>query len=349
MAANHLSNSGAIIARLMTYGDWRTAYIVNPFSSLGNSGFNHGSGYPNYVCQPGDNSCVQLTISCNGDKAGYCKGPSGDVNGLSVWWPKFGVPESNGSGNDMHESVLDCRSIAPSCREVDLNDFGTTHNPPSGGWSGTLNIGSGSYGDPINGSGWGDTSHGGTAVASGAMAFPAEIRSSEIANGINGIQHAIEIDVFCGTGKVYPATNPLSFDCKNSSGGIDNSNTATSGARFYWSDSCSTISGYPTDAWSKAVLCALHTYGGYAADTSDSTNIIFQDSEMQFGGGTGYTNYLEPWAQTYGTNLGNWSGADHWSAGFDNGGNGFNSAFVSARLFILNPCVNGLAGTQGSC
>jgi hypothetical protein len=328
----------------MNAGDWRANYVPIPLPAS-NSPYNHGGGYPNYVCQPGDNSCVKLTLNCNGG-AGYCYGYNGDARNLSIYFPKYGVPEGNGGSNsyDEHMEVLDCVSIAPSCREVDMYNYGVTFDPPSGGWSGSISVGGASYSDPINGSGWGDTSHGGTAVASGAMALPSEIRSSEVAAGINGIQHAIEIDVYCGAGSVYPATHPLTHSCSN------NANAIPAGARFYWDESCSTINGYSVDAWSKAILCALHTYGGYAADTSGSTNIIFQNSEMEFGGNTGYTNYLQDWAKRYGTDLGfTQNGAEPWSAGFDNGKNGFNRSFVSAHLHVLNPCVNGLAGTQGSC
>jgi len=345
MASHLASNDSAAISKIMQYGDWRANYIINPISSaLTNSPYNNGGGYPNYVCQRGDSSCVQLKVRCTGG-SGYCSSSSGNLDGLSIYFPKYGVPEGGGGGiYDEHESVLDCVSIAPNCREVDMYDFDTIHNPPSGGWSGSITVGAGDYTDPINGSGWGDTSHGGTVTASGATMFPSLIRSSEIANGINGIKHAIQIDVFCGNGKVYPATSPLSFSCSN------NTNAVPAGTRFYWDESCDTIGSHSIDAWSKAILCALHTYGGFATDTSDSTSIIFQDSEMQFGGQTGYANYLQSWAKTYGTDLGfRQGGGEVYSSNFNNGSNGFNRSFVSSHLHVLNPCVNGLAGTQGSC
>jgi hypothetical protein len=342
---HYARNSLGVVTQLLQKGRWIANYIHVPNNIMVNRGYINGGGYPSYVCQVGDSSCIQLTISCSGGP-GWCSNRRGTIDGLSLYLPKYAIPESNGGRNvDNHMNVLDCVTIAPNCREVNLYNYGATMNPPSGGYApGTvLGVAGGDYTDPIHGDGWGSTSIGGEVTRSRATLFPGYVRSSEMENGIDGIPHAIQLDIACGDTNihVFPATGSFGTSCP------DWANAAPAGARFYWDEPCDVISMRNLDGWSKALLCALHNYGGYAVDTNGFTSIVFQDSEMPFGGITGFTDYVTPFAQRYGTNLGfaQFGTNTVYSANLSS----MDDVDVEAHFHMLEPCVNGTARSQGSC
>ncbi len=363
-------NDAAVVAGLLQVGDQPGAggtMFINQILVPNNSSTMRGEGYPNYVCQSGDTSCVQVQIDCRGG-TGWCDGfkNTGSIQGDTLYVPKFGIPEENGVvGNDHHMSVLDCATAPSHCLE--WNFYSDYHSsppadyalPPGGYATGAhLVVDAADYTDPIKGDGW-STAVGGTVTVSGATMLPALVRSSEVMDGIFGIQHALSLAVSCGTGNTGPSINGDSYDCGNLGYPMDPG--APAGARFYWDEPCTgagSIDSRPIDPYSKALLCALHTYGGYVTDTNGSY-AAFQvdDVEMTFGGVTGYTDYVTPFIQNYGTEYPmTWYGGtfgDWWTASIGHSFSGRTSPLSAqdfqTHMHMLDRCVDGNAGSQGTC
>jgi hypothetical protein len=154
-------------------------------------------------------------------------------------------------GTDAHLAV-----IQPDGTEIDL--WATT--PPSGNWTTNATVTAqaiANCGSFISGSGF--TPTGPAATAGGACLGAGLLRANELAAGT--INHALFLIAQCAVGSQYPAFPNAGTDaCTNGQG-------PALGARL-WYDVADAI----TDAnanlkpWEKAILKALHDYGGYLED-----------------------------------------------------------------------------------
>jgi hypothetical protein len=287
---------------------------------------------------------VKVTLKCQ-----YCSGgklPGGQsLNGYQFYIPKYAYPELN---SDQHLSVLDNETTPGQPREWMLYGWpGASAPVPPFANGQTYSVPSAGYTDPVNGSGWADSIYGQVVTVGGASMLPGMIRTSEIAAGINGIQHAISFQTACSSvGPVYPATMGSSYSCSHF-GGNDNNDIAP-GSRMYWDESCPTIQARSgLDAWSKTVLCALHTYGAYMDDTTGYNAMDIGDhTEMQFvTAGTDLPDFVLPIYKAYATDAGYTQDGSEvfYPNGFDNSNSGSGPLPVSqieAHLHLLRACVN---------
>jgi hypothetical protein len=302
-----VSNSAAVVTNMVvTNGSNPFSYNTYLNPEINSRG---GGGYPNYVCQPNSRDCVQVVVNCQGG-SGYCSGfnGSGTINGLSMYIPRYalaeGIPDVTGGYTDAHLTNLDCESTPGTCREWDF--WQDTNVPPSGGFrSGqTYSVYAGNYSDPIHGDGFRTDIVGGEATVAGNTQLASQVRVAELQNGLYGIQHALQLSAACSNDQnVYPALHPGAF---NACTGGNSYNAPPTGAHFYWDESCPTIAQRPLDSMSRAMLCALHTYGGYITDTNGN-NAGFQINgaeSFQQSVALGYSDFVTPYILTNGTNEG---------------------------------------------
>ena len=237
-------------------------------------------------------------------------------------WATYGTPGSNGAWNAIHDQQT--------------RDWQTGDTIIAGAIA--------SCGSFTAGSGW--MSNGSGATASGACLEGGLLRANELAAG--SINHALSIILDCGNGPtVYPdnvgLSNPDSV-CRSGVG------VPLGGHLWYDVPDATTNANSGLHPWEKAVLNALHDYGGYAIDTVSGGDY---NRGLQF-----LAESVEPWrdygnanpfaalaAQGWfpltipnaiGTASGTrWVGADPWNP------SGVNFA---AHMHWLAPC-----SAQGTC
>lgn len=115
-------------------------------------------------------------------------------------------------------------------------------------------------------SGLGTVIIGPAATAGGACLGAGVLRASELADG--RINHALFLTIQCATGTVYPAYPGASTgQCKNGSG------PPLGGRLWYDVSDASTNANPRLKPWEKAILNALHDYGGYVEDASGGNGV----------------------------------------------------------------------------
>ncbi len=268
--------------------------------------------------------------------------------------PKIRIPAAArpAEGADAHMTV-----IQPDGTEIDFwalcgtpggrcsypHNVPQTRNWHSGDTATAGNVAN--CGNFITGSGWMPGGPGST--ASGACLAGGLVRPNELLAG--HINHALALVLACGVGaSVYPAQGNTQPDSICSSGiGVP------FGARLWYDVPDATTNANGALArWEKALLNALHDYGGYAMDTVNggSSNVgiqfIYESSEAGFDYSGNRSLFWQPLATQgwSGNTIGNiqpgvnatrWTGSAGWNP------SGVNFA---AHMHWLAPC-----SARGTC
>ncbi len=198
-------------------------------------------GHPVYYASASD---PLVTLHCTA----YCN--TTDNGGLpaSVHIPAQARPAG---GTDAHLAV-----IQPDGTEIDL--WATTQ--PSGNWTTGATIsaqGAANCGNFASGSGF--TPSGPAATAGGACLGAGLLRANELQAGRIG--HALFLVSQCAVGWQYPAfPNATTDPCTSGRG------PALGGRLWYDVSDASTNANAALKPWEKAILNALHDFGGYLED-----------------------------------------------------------------------------------
>jgi hypothetical protein len=315
---NALPDSGATLAS-------GSSAIVTAMSAAGDLefGFWHGEdagGVPVYTATASD---PLVTVTCTQ----YCQAGSVAIN-----IPSNARPEAAICPGDCQMAVIE-----PSGTEYDLYgqspaySGGSTLSVLGLAWSSITGMGI----DP-NGMSLTLPGRGGGAVSNGTMmATLSQPTVAEIASGT--IAHAININVPCESGQVFPGSN--AEDCASNFGYTG----PPAGSRFQLVLTNAQIDGTAgnsigytaanTAAWERAILHAMHNYGAYATITcgracGDRVNIYMENGTQYaaFGGTWPVSTYN--WASP-GNNGAVGSVPTNWRPG------GLNWA---AALQIVSPC-----------
>jgi hypothetical protein len=180
----------------------------------------------------------------------------------------------------------------------------------------------------------GNTTAGGACEGAGVLS-PQQL----IAGHIN---HALFLITNCANGNVYPAETGSNTDRCSGTG-------PALGARLWYDvPDATTEADAALHPWEKAILEALHDYGGYVMDDVNGGAIgqgvqFVPESEepaYRYGSGDQWSGLAaQGWSSAAipGAPSGylRWTGADPWTPGGVN---------LNAHLHVLNVCV-----TQGSC
>jgi len=292
---NTLPDSGATLAS-------GSGSIVSAMNAAGDLefGFWHGEdsgGFPVYTAKSTD---PMVTVTCNQ----YCQASSVAIN-----IPSKARPEAAICPGDCQMAVIE-----PNGTEYDLYgqspaySGGSTLSVIGLAWSSISGMGIDPNGLSLSapGNGGGDVSNG-TMMATLSEPTVAEISSGTIA-------HAININVPCESGQVFPGSN--AEDCVSNFGYTG----PPAGSRFQLVLTNAQIDGTAansigynaanTAAWERAILHAMHNYGAYATITcgracGDRINIYMEN-------GTQYAAFGGTWpVSTY-----------NWSSPGNNGGVG---------------------------
>jgi hypothetical protein len=317
---NTLPDSGATLAA-------NSATIVTAMNNAGDLefGFWHnedGGGVPVYAAKASD---PVVTVTCTR----YCQAGSAQINIPAQARPETAICNSSG---DCQMGVI----------EPDGTEYALYGQQPAYSGGSTLQVVGLAWG-PISGSGVDPNfmslafpGRGGGDVANGTMmATLSEPTVAEISSGT--IYHALNINVACESGQVFPGSP--AEDCASKFGYTG----PPAGSRFQLAltnaqidGAASNTIGYnaaSTAPWERAILHAMHNYGAYATITcgrgcGDRINMYMEN-------GTQYSSFGGTWpVSTY-----------DWSSPGNNGsvGNvptnwkpgGLNWA---TALQIVNPC-----------
>jgi hypothetical protein len=283
---NTLPDSGATL----TSGSSSIVAAMNNAGDL-EFGFWHGEdsgGVPVYSAKSSD---PMVTVSCTS----YCQASSVSIN-----IPSQARPEAAICPGDCQMAVIE-----PNGTEYALYgqkpayNGGSTLSVVGLAWASITGMGI----DP-NGMSLTSPGRGGGDVANGTMmATLTEPTVAEISSGT--ISHAVNINVPCESGQVFPGSN--AEDCASNFGYTG----PAAGARFQLALTNAQIDGTATNTigysaantapWERAILHAMHNYGAYATITcgracGDRINMYMEN-------GTQYTSFGGTWpVSTY-----NWS------------------------------------------
>ncbi|GAC1657962.1 MAG: hypothetical protein NVS4B13_00100 [Candidatus Elarobacter sp.] len=253
-----MSNSAAIVAHMLNgrNGDstLTTRKVNNPYDG------SQDDGMPYYI---GTSSDPAVVVHCNAPWG------CGKLEGATVHIPANAKPKQQSwPKGDQLITVLDFSGSAP----VEY-DFWHDHNARPLKNNMTFTVGSGIRGDPFNGDGWHSSDITGvSATAAGGLTLGAIVRITELQAGLYGIQHALGMSSACSVG---PHVAPARLDGSQPCADGDATNTPPMGAHYWWDESCPTIAARTMiGAPSKALLCALHTYGGFENDTNANDSAI---------------------------------------------------------------------------
>jgi hypothetical protein len=285
---NTLPDSGATLAT-------NSASIVTAMNNAGDLefGFWHNEdagGVPVYAAMASD---PLVTVTCTR----YCQASSAQINIPAQARPDTAICNS---GGDCQMGVI----------EPDGTEYALYGQHPAYSGGSTLAV-VGLAWAPISGSGVDPNfmslafpGRGGGDVANGTMmATLSEPTVAEISSGT--IYHALNINVACESGQVFPGSN--AEDCASKFGYTG----PPAGSRFQLALTNAQIDGTAgntigynaanTAPWERAILLAMHTYGAYATITcgracGDRINMYMEN-------GTQYTSFGGTWpVSTY-----NWS------------------------------------------
>lgn len=236
-------------------------------------------------------------------------------------------------GEDSHMAV-----IQPDMKEI---DFGGVRKPAADwGRGGETTITAGAVqncGSFVSGSGF--TAHGAVTVA-GACLAAGLLRADELASG--RIRHALFLIVNCAapaSRNAYPVENGAATDvCRDRS-----APAPPLGARLWLDTPDAQIAAMDAPRWEKAILYALHDYGGFVCDDISGGDHIAGVSFEPEGGDAYHAFGVEdPFAQlgwpsrpVLGALARRYIGADPWQP---------RDIDLARHLHYLNPCV-----TRRSC
>jgi hypothetical protein len=226
--------------------------------------------------------------------------------------------------------------IQPDGTEIDL--WGA--QSPGGSWTSGATISAAAIADCgnfVTGSGW--TPTGPAATASGACLAGGLLRANELLAG--SIDHALFLVAQCAIGWQYPAFPKASTNqCTSGNGpGL--------GARLWYDVVDATTNANPNlKPWEKAILNALHDFGGYLGDNMSGGSVVSGIGFLAESGEAPWVfGQVDPFAaltsQSWtpasvgGALTARFIGADTWQP------NGVNFA---QHLHWLDPC-----SAQGSC
>jgi hypothetical protein len=206
-------------------------------------------GHPIYYAQSTD---PVVTLHCTQ----YCN--TADNGGLpaTIHLPALARPAG---GSDAHMAV-----IQPDGTEIDL--WATT--APSGNWTTGSTVTASAVANCGNfATGSGFTPTGPAATAGGACLGAGLLRANELLAGT--IDHALFLVAQCAVGAQYPAYPGASTSqCTSGQG------PALGGRLWYDVADATTNANTALKPWEKAILNALHDYGGYLEDdTSGGTSV----------------------------------------------------------------------------
>ena len=273
---NTLPDSGATLAS-------GSSQIIAAMSSVGDLEFGlwrgeDSGGFPVYTAKSTD---PLVTVTCRQ----YCQSSS-----IAINIPAQARPEARICPGDCQMAIIE-----PDGMEYAL--YG--QNPAYNGGSTVSVVGlawqniTGSGVDP-NGMSLAFPGRGGGNVANGSMMTTMALPTvAEISSGT--ISHAININVPCESGQVFPGSN--AEDCASNFGYTG----PAAGARFQLlltkdqiNGIAANVIGYvaaSTAPWEKAILLAMHSYGAYATVTcgracGDRINIYLENGTQYaaFGG-----------------------------------------------------------------
>lgn len=212
-------------------------------------------GHPIYYAGPSD---PLVNVNCDPKAYAGAKGndtcDTADNGGLPA---RIRIPARArpAGGTDAHMIV-----IQPNGVEIDFWDA----RAPSGNWGtpGNMTIAAGggaSCGDWRTSSGWDPANNGWPQTAGGACLAGGLLRANELLAG--HIDHALAIVLQCAIGVQYPAFPGATTD--NCTSGVG----PPLGGRL-WYDVPDTVTGANPNLrpWERAILDALHDYGGYLMD-----------------------------------------------------------------------------------
>jgi len=234
-------------------------------------------------------------------------------------------------GSDAHMAV-----IQPDGTEIDM--WATTR--PSGNWTNGSTVSAQAMtncGNFLSGSGFVPT--GPAATAGGACLGAGLLRAAELLAG--SIDHALFLVAQCAVGSQYPAFPNASTDtCTSGSG------PALGGRLWYDVPDATTNANPLLKPWEKAILNALHDYGGYLEDdTSGGAGVSGIAFLAESGEAMAMFGQSDPFAalasagwtavNVSGALQTRWVGADPWQPG--------GVSFV-AHMHWLDPC-----SARGSC
>ncbi len=278
-------------------------------------------GHPVYYASASD---PLVNLHCTS----YCDTTDNGGYPASAHVPALARPAG---GDDAHMAV-----IQPDGTEIDM--WATT--TPAGNWTNGATLTAhaiancGSY---LGGSGF--TPTGPAATAGGACLGAGLLRANELASG--SIGHALFLITQCAVGWQYPAfPNASTNTCTSGSG-------PALGARLWYDvPDATTNANANLEPWEKAILNALHDYGGYLEDNvsggANASGIMFlAESGMassMFGQADPFAALsAQGWSgiSISGASQTRWVGADPWQP------SGVNFA---AHLHWLDPC-----SARGSC
>jgi len=198
-------------------------------------------GHPVYYASASD---PLVTLRCTA----YCNNVDNGGFPATVHIPAQARPAG---GTDAHMAV-----IQPDGTEIDT---WATSQPP-GDWSSGATLSAqaiANCGNFVTGSGF--TSTGPAATAGGACVAAGLLRASELVAG--QIDHALFLITQCAIGWQYPAfPNAATDNCSSGSG------PALGGRLWYDVPDATTNANPNLQPWEKAILNALHDYGGYLED-----------------------------------------------------------------------------------
>lgn len=278
--------------------------------------------YGNDVSHPvvfASNSDPVVTAHCTL----YC----GNVQDYQLHIPAKARPAA---GPDHHLAV-----IQPDGTEDDFWELQSSGNDWQSGQTLTYQGGV-QCGNFYNGPGWAkDAATAGNACLAGGL-----IRAAEVQSGT--INHALFLVLSCTDPNafVFPATNGGAH-CTGAGPNVPN------GARIWLDVPDATIAAMGLPAWQKAILTAMHDYGGYVMDVGGSNttkatglmNVMFEDNASYAA--FGQSSPMDQFAQSNGWNPVSVGGATRYIAQPDPWNPGINWA---QHLHIVDPCYG-----QGTC
>lgn len=232
-APTYTANSAAVIAT--EFGGGNTQPVRDEEAGP------YDYGHPIYYATAND---PVVNLHCTS----YCN--SSDNGGLpaNLHIPAAARPAG---GTDAHMAV-----VQPDGTEIDL--WATSR--PNGNWttgSTVSAIGVANCGSFSNGSGF--AASGPAATAGGACLGAGQLRANELAAGT--INHALFLITQCAVGSQFPAFANAGTDTCTSGQG-----PALGGRLWYDVPDATTNANSGLKPWEKAILNALHDYGGYLED-----------------------------------------------------------------------------------
>jgi hypothetical protein len=277
-------------------------------------------GHPIYYASSSD---PLVTVHCTQ----YCNTSSNGGYPTQINIPAAARPAG---GSDAHMAV-----IQPNGNEIDF--WATTQ--PAGNWTtgstltaaSAVNCGSFSTGSGV-------LAVGPAATAGGACLAAGLLRANELLSG--HINHALFIVVQCAVGAVYPASaGAATGQCSSGVG------PPLGGRLWYDVPDATTNASTTLHPWEKAILNALHDYGGFVEDASGGSSVSgigFMTESSQDSYSFGQS---DPFAALsaqgwFSTNVSGsleprWIGASPWNP---------SSVSFSSHMHWLAPC-----SAQGAC